>query len=481
MRKLFTFFILVGLVFMAVPGHALEKKPDVLHYGISVGGAIGDNIYNRENWVPQFRGHLGLEVASMVYTEFGLHYAGLRGDATRRGFKGYKTNTLIGDWRMVFSPFDMSPVQPFIYAGFGVSKDLQVSDSDLLPVVPFGAGLRFYIAPKLAIDLSGTYDLFISDDLDGYEREGKKNPISGGKHDAFYGFMVGLSVVPERVDWEALELAEKRRMEEEARLAALAADPDGDGLTTGDEQNSYKTDSQDPDTDDDGLLDGAEIRTYSTNPLKADTDSDGLDDGTEVNKFKSNPLLTDTDADGLADGVEVSLYKTDPANNDTDGDGLRDGEEISIYKTDPTMVDTDMGGLNDGAEIERGKDPLNPDDDGIVLETGNELVLHGINFELNSDKLTPNSITILEGVYEALLEFPDAEVIIEGHSDSSGNDEYNLALSQKRANAVMTWLVRKGIDSRRLEAVGKGETEPIADNGTAEGRAQNRRIEFSVK
>ncbi len=474
------FVVLLLLLVFAAQTYA-EMDTSNLHYGIAVGGAMGDNRHNRENLVPQFRGHLGIDLIPRLWVEFGIRYHEIGADPNKLGNFGYETNNLMLDWRAVFTPWHMSDWQPFVFLGYGVIQDMDNGSNGVMPMIPMGLGLRYYLMETLTIDGTLTYDIALDDDWDGYERRGKKNPLTGNKHDSAFGFLLGLTVVPERIDHEAVAAAEKARMEEEARLAALAADPDGDGLTTGDEQSMYNTDPNVADTDGDGLMDGAEIRTHQTDPTMADTDGDGLSDGDEVNTYMSNPLVADSDGDALADGAEVNTYGTNPGSMDTDGDGLSDGDEVNVHMTNPTSIDTDLGGMIDGMEIEKGRDPLNGEDDGMVLETGKELVLHDINFELNSDKLTPNSITILEEVYAALMDFPEAEVIIEGHSDSSGNDDYNLSLSQKRAEAVKTWLVNRGIDASRMEAVGIGEADPIADNSTAEGRAENRRIEFKVK
>ena len=87
----------------------------------------------------------------------------------------------------------------------------------------------------------------------------------------------------------------------------------------------------------------------------------------------------------------------------------------------------------------------------------------------------------LEKLYQLLLEYPSMKIIIRGHTDSKGNDAYNLGLSEARALAVYTWLVQKGIDSSRLDFKGVGELQPIASNDTGEGRQTNRRVEFEVK
>ena len=77
-------------------------------------------------------------------------------------------------------------------------------------------------------------------------------------------------------------------------------------------------------------------------------------------------------------------------------------------------------------------------------------------------------------------EYPSGKLIIEGHTSSDGNDQYNLKLSQKRAEAVVRYLIKLGVDESRLEAVGKGETKPRYDNNSPIGRAKNRRVEFKT-
>jgi len=260
----------------------------------------------------------------------------------------------------------------------------------------------------------------------------------------------------------------------------LNPDTDGDGLKDGEEVTQYKTDPLKSDTDGDGLNDGAEVLQYKTNPLNPDTDNDGLKDGAEVQQYKTNPLNPDTDNDGLKDGEEVSQYKTDPLNPDTDNDGLKDGEEVSKYKTNPLDRDTDKGTKPDGEEVATATDPLDPKDDIMVMKEGTKFSLEGIVFETAKATLLPASIEILDKAYAALVANPQVKVQIVGHTDNVGSASSNLTLSQKRAEAVMAWLVKKGIAADRMTAMGKGLTEPRATNATPEGRQQNRRIEFVI-
>ena len=265
----------------------------------------------------------------------------------------------------------------------------------------------------------------------------------------------------------------------------LKVDTDGDGLTDGDEVFKYHTDPTKFDTDGDGLSDGDEVLKYHTDPLKIDTDGDGLTDGEEVLTYHTNPLKVDSDGDGLSDWDEVKTYHTDPNNPDTDGDGLTDGDEVKIYHTDPLNKDTDHGGVDDGTEVRRGTNPLDPSDDFPVaplkLEKGKAVVLEGVNFVTGSSNLTPSSEATLDRAFTALAENTDVKIEIAGYTDNVGKAITNQKLSQRRAEAVKAWLVKKGIAASRIATVGRGDKDPIATNRTAEGRAKNRRIEFHVK
>lgn len=120
----------------------------------------------------------------------------------------------------------------------------------------------------------------------------------------------------------------------------------------------------------------------------------------------------------------------------------------------------------------------------IQEETVEELLqtldLSGITFLFASDEITQQGKLILDDVANVLTEHPEFDVIIEGHTDSIGEDSINLNLSQLRAQSVLSYLANTGIQVTRLTATGFGESAPIADNDSKEGRALNRRIEFTV-
>ncbi len=110
----------------------------------------------------------------------------------------------------------------------------------------------------------------------------------------------------------------------------------------------------------------------------------------------------------------------------------------------------------------------------------NTYTLEKVFFETNSAKLKKESLGGLGELYVALKGNPKMEIEIAGHTDNVGDDSYNLKLSHQRASSVISYLVEHGIEKERLAAKGYGETQPIADNDTPEGRAKNRRTEVRI-
>jgi OOP family OmpA-OmpF porin len=102
-------------------------------------------------------------------------------------------------------------------------------------------------------------------------------------------------------------------------------------------------------------------------------------------------------------------------------------------------------------------------------------------FDFDSAELHEEGKQLLDEIIEIGENCPDVDVVVAGHTDSVGDREYNIELSQQRAEAVVNYLVSKGVDGGRLTAIGYGYSQPVADNSTDEGRAQNRRIEFRVR
>ncbi|HXB32702.1 MAG TPA: OmpA family protein [Puia sp.] len=110
--------------------------------------------------------------------------------------------------------------------------------------------------------------------------------------------------------------------------------------------------------------------------------------------------------------------------------------------------------------------------------TDAKLVTHGINFDVDKATITPQSMGTLNMVVKLMQDNPDLKFEVDGHTDNTGTAAHNLVLSQQRAAAVTAQLVTMGIDASRLSSKGLGDTKPIADNSTLDGKANNRRVEF---
>lgn len=113
-------------------------------------------------------------------------------------------------------------------------------------------------------------------------------------------------------------------------------------------------------------------------------------------------------------------------------------------------------------------------------ERGLLVTLGDVLFAFDKAELSPQAAPRLDKLARFLTQFPDRKMLIEGYTDSVGADAYNLSLSERRAQAVRDALVQRGVDSARISARGYGKAHPVADNGSADGRAMNRRVEIVI-
>lgn len=114
-------------------------------------------------------------------------------------------------------------------------------------------------------------------------------------------------------------------------------------------------------------------------------------------------------------------------------------------------------------------------ENGILVELGSDIL-----FDVNSAALKASAIEQLTKVGDIVAKYGDDRVRIEGHTDSTGSNALNQKLSEERAGAVRTLLLSRGVQEAQITAVGLGETKPVADNASAEGRAKNRRVELHI-
>ena len=117
----------------------------------------------------------------------------------------------------------------------------------------------------------------------------------------------------------------------------------------------------------------------------------------------------------------------------------------------------------------------NEGEEGIIVNFNSKVL-----FATNKFDLTENSKATLNDLAVILSKYPDTDLTVQGHTDSSGSDAYNQTLSEKRAGSVADYLKLQGISAARITAVGFGETQPVASNDTSEGKAENRRVTFVI-
>jgi outer membrane protein OmpA-like peptidoglycan-associated protein len=113
-----------------------------------------------------------------------------------------------------------------------------------------------------------------------------------------------------------------------------------------------------------------------------------------------------------------------------------------------------------------------------ALDTSGHIAVYGIHFDTGKATIQPDSETTLDEIVKLLGTHPELHLRVEGHTDNQGNAGLNQTLSEKRAQAVVAWLVAHGTTASRLSAKGFGASQPVADNSTDEGRAKNRRVEL---
>lgn len=285
-------------------------------------------------------------------------------------------------------------------------------------------------------------------------------------------------------------------------------DKDGDGIPDKDdacpEIPGEKEYNGCPDRDGDTVIDPEDDcpDTPGLTEFKGcpDTDGDGIKDEDDACPDVPGPLVNDgcpdTDEDGILDFLDECPEVAGPKENngcpwpDTDEDGLLDKDDKCPYIAGPKenegcpYSDTDEDGVLDKDD----KCPATPgpaSNDGCpeIEEEVQEILktaFENLEFETAKDVIKQESIPSLTELAEVLKKRPEWKLQIAGHTDNVGDAQRNLILSKKRAESVKRFMEEQGIDSERLSTLYFGETQPIADNDTAEGRQKNRRVEMTI-
>jgi len=203
--------------------------------------------------------------------------------------------------------------------------------------------------------------------------------------------------------------------------------------------------------------------------------ADEIANGAGMAAFVKRALLaglSDRDGDGVAD--KSDRCPGTPKGVAVDNRGCpKDSDRDGVYDYLDKCPDTPAG-----ERVDKVGCPLPKAAASATVTAAGTWIFKGVQFENNRSDLKPSSYPVLDEIADYLNQRKDLRVQIQGHTDSRGSRNYNLSLSQKRADSVKAYLTGKGIAADRMDAIGYGPDRPIATNETAQGRAENRRVEF---
>jgi outer membrane protein OmpA-like peptidoglycan-associated protein len=256
---------------------------------------------------------------------------------------------------------------------------------------------------------------------------------------------------------------------------APPSDRDGDGIIDSDDACPDQAEDvdgfedvhgcPDPDNDGDGIPDAEDQCPLDPEDMDGFEDEDGCPE-------EGSPNL-DADGDGIEDAVDECVNEPEDKDGFQDEDGCPDPDNDK----DGILDADDKCPLEPGTAEEKGC----PKSVRVDSKAGTIRILQQIQFALNQDEILAASFPLMTELVSVLESHSEIKrVRIEGHTDDRGADQYNLELSKRRARSVAQWLIDKGIPTDRLEAWGCGESFPTADNTTAQGRAENRRVVFHI-
>ncbi|WP_437589082.1 OmpA family protein [Sorangium sp. So ce1000] len=385
-------------------------------------------------------------------------------------------------------------------AGLVLGGDLLQLGAELYGAAPLGDDLLLSSTPATRVDADANAELLF----------GAKLRVLGG---LTFGAGLGPSLTT-AVGWPTVRAVgmigwtplPQPPPPERAPAAAAVGDRDDDGINDkldacpdvkGEPSPDPAKDGCPPaDRDGDSVLDvddacpttpGVRRADATKSGCPDDSDEDGFPDGidacpTVAGAASSDPKKVgcpgDADGDGIADGSDACPKAKGPANSDPkqngcpedpDGDGIR--------------------GAADACPRERGVADPDPKQNGcprfVRVNTEEITTSKPVRFipygKSRAETVDPISDEILYEVRDAIQQNPDIELVeVQGHTDDNGTEQFNLALSQARADAVLSWLVSAGVPREKLVAKGYGFEQPLADNRIKTGRQKNRRVQFMI-
>lgn len=490
-----------------------DKKWNVgLHGGISqFDGGLGNDFYKTNEGLSDLNYFGGISISRYLSNNFDISLLGTKGQVGYKGAKGsFSSGFSSGEINFRFNLVGpKSPVRPYIFAGGGAmlfDKNLASSNKQVDFIIPDGgAGINIKLSSVVMINFQ---EMFL------YSNNNKRDGSTSKSNDAYLFHSAGFTFnfgkkrdadkdgvsdyydkcpntpLGVMVDKKGCPLDKDKdgvpdyldSCPDVAGPAALhgCPDRDGDGVADKDDRcpdvAGLKSLQGCPDRDGDGIadIDDRCPDVAGSLALKGCPDSDGdgvpdIDDQCPNTKHgykvdaKGCPF--DNDNDGVVNEEDRCPNQAGPASlkgcPDTDGDGVPDIDDRC-----PTVK---------GTIANHGCPEISKESIKRITEIGSKVF-----FENNSDKLKVASLVQLDELATILQKYETANLIIEGYTDSRGDDAMNMTLSQKRTESVKTYLMGKGIMESRLTATGFGKSSPIADNKTAIGRAKNRRVELKT-
>ena len=210
-----------------------------------------------------------------------------------------------------------------------------------------------------------------------------------------------------------------------------------------------------------------------------DTDGDGVPDYLDecpdtpkeaYGKINAKGCPMDSDGDGVPDYLDECPNTPEAARGHVDNKGCEldsDGDEVPDYKDEcPTVA---------GSKANKGCPEIKREVRQLLQKA-----MQGIEFETGKSTIKKKSFPLLDQIADIFIENANYVIEVQGHTDNTGKADLNKTLSQKRADAVKDYMVKKGVEASRMTAVGYGQEVPIADNATKAGRQKNRRVEFKI-
>lgn len=422
------------------------------------------------SYAMRFEGRYGLHPSVLLGTDFGYgtFKPAIIGTSTEANkYSPYRTFLFPVDVTVRYTPLPQNVVKPYALGGVGLLfwdlSNVGASDGNFFNnwkfrwgqsqygmqvnfALSLGAGFEWHITNNLALDFEGRGSFLLG--------MKKDNVGEGDANDKLYQFKFGAVYywgssgdkdndgIPDKVDRDPLH------------------PEDFDGFQDYDG-------APDPDNDNDTVLDAMDGSPNTPEDFDGFQDEDGIpdpdNDGDGVLDINDKAPNEPEDMDGIADEDGAPEI-------DYDGDGINDDIDQCPLEAETVNSYMDEDGCPDVVPVEETQ--------AIPEQTGEHLTLLGVNFQQGKEDLMDAAKSILDQVAVSLIDNPQVRVLIVGYTDSTGSQQFNLNLSRQRAETVKKYLIFRGVAENRLEAEGRGASEPIGDNSTPEGQSLNRRIEF---